>query len=388
VTFRGAKPAARPPLREDKTPDGTAHPNGGGFVAKSAKVAPTAFVGPNARVLDGAEVSGNARIEDHALVRQSAKVSGDAIIGGFARVTDRARVDGRARVRGYARVGDQATVTENARVLDYATVDGRGTVSGDVIIRGFGEIHLQPATPLTGGTVCGEDLEVHFMGSELPELRGGMIYGYLNKDLIKKELADNRYRYAHWTFDRGSKEVLRDDNADCEGVLRGAVKFAEADGRKFAAFDGRSYALVEGHVVDTRNATFDVELAWSGGAAGQRVFEFGDSEASVLLAIAQGGRPAFVVRRGKEASSVMSALPLVPNRWSRVTVSLQDGTARIFVDGKPAGEQKGFAFALEDIQARSGRIGAGVAGAGFQGKLDRLTVYRTGFPSMAEVPAP
>jgi hypothetical protein len=41
---------------------GRAHSNGGGFVANSANVASTAYVGPFARVLGGT-VQGNARIE-------------------------------------------------------------------------------------------------------------------------------------------------------------------------------------------------------------------------------------------------------------------------------------------------------------------------------------
>ena len=386
VSFTGATPAAAPPIREDKPTDGAPHPNGGGFVAKSAKVAPTAFVGPDARVLDGAQVSGNARIEDRAVIRQNARITDNAVVSGFARVTDRAQLSGNARVRGFARLGDQATMTGNARLLEYATLDGRGTVNGDVLIKGFGEIHLQPATELTGGTICGEDLEVHFLGSEQEKVAGGMIYGYLNKDLLKKEVSDNRWLYAHWDFNEPRKQVLHDANADCDGVIRGTAKFMESQARGVMAFDGKSYALVEGHVVDTRDVTFDLQLAWAGGAGGQRVFEFGDSESSLLLAIAQGGRPAFVIRRGKESAAVQSATAISPGKWTRITVTLKDSVARIHIDGKVAGENRQFTLVPEDIRARAGRIGAGVAGIGFSGQIDDFAVFRTGFSSIVDVP--
>ena len=388
VTFRGAKPASAPPLREEKKPEGAPHANGGGFVAKSAKVAPTAFVGPNARVLDGAQVSGNARIEDFAVVRQAAKISDNAIVAGFARVTDRAQLSGNARVRGFARLADQATLTGNARLLEYAMIDGRGTVSGDVLVKGFGEIHLQPATELTGGTICGEDLEVHFMNSDLPQVSGGMLYGYLNSELLKKEKTDNHWLYAHWDFNEPRKQVLKDANADCDGVLRGTPKFADEQGRGTLAFDGKNYALTEGHIADTRDVTFDLQLAWAGGAAGQRVFEFGDADASVLLAIAAGGRPAFVIHRGKESATLQSTAPLAAGKWTRLTVTLKDSVARLYLDGKLAAENKQFALTPEDVRARAGRIGAGVAGPGFTGRLDDFAVYRTAFSTVGEIPAP
>ncbi len=390
VAFRGAKPASAPPQRDEKKPDGKPHPNGGGFVAAGAKVAPTAYVGPNARVLEAAEVSGNARIEDFAVVRQSAKVGDSAIVGGYARITDRAQVSGKARVRDFARLGEQAVLTGHARLLEYATIDGRGTVSGDVLVKGFGEIHLQPATELTGGAICGEDLEVHFMNSELPKVSGGMIYGYMNSELMKKELgdkADNHGLYAHWDFNQPRQHILKDTNADCDAVLRGSAKFIDDKERHVLAFDGKSYALTEGHIADTRDATFDLQLAWAGGAAGQRVFEFGDAEASVLLAIAAGGRPAFVIHRGKESAALQSAAPLTAGQWTRLTVILKDATARLYLDGKLVAENKQFALTPEDVRARAGRIGAGVAGLGFAGRLDELAVYRTAFATVAEIPA-
>jgi carbonic anhydrase/acetyltransferase-like protein (isoleucine patch superfamily) len=386
VSFSGATPASAPPLREDKPSDGDPHPNGGGFVAKSAKVAPTAYVGPNARVLDSAQVSGNARIEDHAVVRQNARIGDNAVVGGFARVTDRAQLSGNARVRGCARVGDQALMTGNARILEYATLDGRGTVSGDVLIKGFGEIHLQPATELTGGTICGEDLEVHFLGSEQEKIAGGMIYGYLNKDLMKKDVSDNRWLYAHWNFNEAHSQVLPDANADCNGIIRGNARFSESQGRGVMTFDGKTYALVEGHIADTRDITFDLQLAWAGGANRQRIFEFGDSENSMLLTFEQGGRPAFVIRRGTESAAVQGTTPVTPGRWTRLTITLKDSIARIYIDGKAAGENRQFPLVPEDVRARAGRIGAGLAGIGFLGELDDFAVFRTGFESVADIP--
>jgi len=64
--------------------DGAPHPNGGGWVASTAKVAPTAYVAPGAMVLDSAEVLDNARVEEYAIVKDSARISGSARAGGQA----------------------------------------------------------------------------------------------------------------------------------------------------------------------------------------------------------------------------------------------------------------------------------------------------------------
>jgi hypothetical protein len=54
------------------------HGNGGGWVADSACVTDTAFIGVNARVYDDARVSGDARVTADAWVFGDARVSADA----------------------------------------------------------------------------------------------------------------------------------------------------------------------------------------------------------------------------------------------------------------------------------------------------------------------
>ena len=53
------------------------HPNGGGWVADTAKVYETSYVGPDAQVYGDAWVSGNARVYGYAEVFGKARVNGD-----------------------------------------------------------------------------------------------------------------------------------------------------------------------------------------------------------------------------------------------------------------------------------------------------------------------
>lgn len=127
VEITGAKPQGFDPV----TVAGKAHPNGGGFVANSANVAATAYVGPFARVLGGS-VKENARIEDRAIVK-GGTISGDAVVKGNAMVAG-------GTISGSAVVSDNAavwsgTITENGRAdgssnISRVTIKGTGRIGG------------------------------------------------------------------------------------------------------------------------------------------------------------------------------------------------------------------------------------------------------------------
>jgi UDP-3-O-[3-hydroxymyristoyl] glucosamine N-acyltransferase len=60
------------------------HKNGGGWVANTARVDDTVYVGPHALVYGKAECSGRVNIVDSAQVSGTAKLSGDVIVSGNA----------------------------------------------------------------------------------------------------------------------------------------------------------------------------------------------------------------------------------------------------------------------------------------------------------------
>jgi UDP-3-O-[3-hydroxymyristoyl] glucosamine N-acyltransferase len=81
------------------------HPNGFGWVQKSAFVSKMAYVGPYAIVSGEARILDSAQIVDEASVTDAAVVAGNAVIGGFASVGGHAKIFGCARVVGDAQVG-------------------------------------------------------------------------------------------------------------------------------------------------------------------------------------------------------------------------------------------------------------------------------------------
>lgn len=76
------------------------NPNGrfGGWVANTARVSPSAYIGPSVEVFGAAQVSDEARITGQTIICDSAQVYGSARVGGRSTLTHNARVGGSARV--------------------------------------------------------------------------------------------------------------------------------------------------------------------------------------------------------------------------------------------------------------------------------------------------
>ena len=70
------------------------HPNGGGWVADTAYVAPSAYVAFNAKVFNYAEVHGDVVISDCARISNYSRISGEIIISNYSRVSGIQRSDG------------------------------------------------------------------------------------------------------------------------------------------------------------------------------------------------------------------------------------------------------------------------------------------------------
>ena len=105
------------------------HSNGGGWVADTAKVHETAYIGPdakvfgNAEVIDYAKVDGNAKVSGHAKVSDYAKVYNDVVIFGAVKVSGNARVFGDAKLFNSAWVSGHAKVFGNATIYESRFID-------------------------------------------------------------------------------------------------------------------------------------------------------------------------------------------------------------------------------------------------------------------------
>jgi acyl-[acyl carrier protein]--UDP-N-acetylglucosamine O-acyltransferase len=88
------------------------HKNGGGWVADSATVHKSVYIGPHAQVFGNAQVLFKARIEGCALVHGNAVVKDNAVIGGVAQVCGDATVEDNVEVWGHTVISMEAKLSE------------------------------------------------------------------------------------------------------------------------------------------------------------------------------------------------------------------------------------------------------------------------------------
>jgi hypothetical protein len=155
---------------------GAPHGNGGGFVAATAEVVASAYVGPDAVVLDHAKVEANARVEGLA------RVTGRAVVRGHAQLRDRAEASGSAEIADHAVIEHDATIRggrvhDRARIGALTIVDGDDTdIGGSVRIAAV--MHTLSNVRLTGSVQLLGDLELHAAPS------AGVFYGYVPAEWI------------------------------------------------------------------------------------------------------------------------------------------------------------------------------------------------------------
>lgn len=125
---------------------GRRHHLGGGFVALTASVGTSVYVGPEAAVLDQAQAHGYAWIWDKAIlygqatVKDHVQMKGQALVGGQATLSDYAVVEGKAHIKGYAVLRDYGKAGGRAVVKGHAQIKEHGRVAGQALFRGEAQV--------------------------------------------------------------------------------------------------------------------------------------------------------------------------------------------------------------------------------------------------------
>jgi len=207
--------------------EGAPHPNGGGFVARTATVADTAYVGPDARVMGNATVSGHARIEDHAVV-ENATVQDHAIVSGHALVNQNATVKDHARVRDFGRVS-RSTLAGHAKVVEHATLESGQTTDGRVTLKGMA---IQYGGQATGSAIMDGNFA---KGNE--RITGGRWMSWswgAGKNPGESE-EDFGGLYLRYTFENPHPTLARDDHGLTWGYLHGDPELRVIESRRIHA---------------------------------------------------------------------------------------------------------------------------------------------------------
>ena len=326
---------------------GSRHPNGGGWVAKGCKVAPSVYVGPDCMVLDGAQVLDNAILEGNAIV--SGK---DVVIKDNARLFGGAVVCGAAEVSGFARVS--RNISNRHLHLTYNR-EGHPDAP-DYEVRVYPDMSIQRGSP--------ERRSYCYLATYV-----GLEANY-GMDREETALLEDLFQ------ERGKalNELL------CyNGVLYGKPGFAVDGERRGYAFNGKNqYAELAPMVADFGAITVDVALKLSG--SGERtIFDFGSSADNCFkLSVSPSGAARLVtIVGGKKAS--LTAPAMAGGKWTTVRVEIDGKTTAIFYNNKKVAS-RGSTFRPLDVFpggcVKRNFIAATREGKKcFQGTMDHVRIY-------------
>jgi hypothetical protein len=369
---------------------GHRHPNGGGFVSDSARVAKTAYLGPNAMVLDGARVEGNACIHQYAVVHGP-----KTVIRGNAKIGGKAWVFGDVTVGGNARIIESASVTTIGRApigrSRASYPEGQGEISGNVVLKGEHFLRLCKATgqvltgdlvmdytPGTSGNVSYFELIPGIANLESGLFKHGRIYG-------RQRLGggtDAAGLYANWQFNQPKTTLLEDSYVNNNGILHGGPKFDGTTEPKCIVFSGKDqYAEAPPSVADFGELTIEMRINRSSDKGG-RLFDFGtsDTECFYLEVEDTTGKPALTALHDGKRLRVAASESVPVDKWVRLRVEMDGAAASIYIAGKQVAKTA-FAFRPREVFIADHPEGNFIACSRnrdqfFKGRLDHFRIYR------------
>lgn len=324
VTLTNAAPMSRPGYGGLKQ-----HPNGGGWISYNANVAPTAYVGPNALVLDRATVSDNAVIDGYAIVAGNAKVSDNAYVGDTAVLFDRAEVSGNARV------------IENACLyVDYK-------VSGNAVVKG-------QALGLYNGTAAGETiLYGDWFEDEGHDLQGGRFSGWHSITTDDKYATKNGDYYTRdYITGLRTRYEFNSNLRDTYGYTDLYSVGNPATDNDTVTFDGSNYAVLDDSVLYYDNMKITLKAKGEG-----EVLNIGDC---IVLTL---GDKAVLNAGGKKIS--INAC----DDWNDIEIDFNDGVVTLSVNGS----KKSGKCSITPLEAT--RSGENYIGKGFTGSVDYMRIF-------------
>ena len=365
------------------------HANGGGWKSTTATVAATAYLGPNAQVLNSAQVTGSARIEDYAVVKNSAQVRDNAVVSGHGLVEANAQVYGNAKVRDWGHVFGYAEIYENAKVIEHGNCgDGNSAthtkVYGNAIVKGT--TYVYDTSTFNGGLIMDGDSA---NGNGTTASSKGVHFGWgWGQDIGRyNALPDNDFLFARHSFEKDNAVFAMDEFGIDHGFLMNGCRTAKDNvspvrGGRVLPLDGTSqYVELHNSVNDFKDSTFALWFKYPGGATEQCLWSMGDgsNKTMVLTANAGGSGPLrFVITDGATTQTLDG--PVIPtNSWKHVAVVFSGTTCSLYLDGVAVATNPAMTLFPDSLNAplmeNANFLGRGNAGNYFQGLLDDFRCY-------------
>jgi len=184
----------------------------------------------------------------------------------------------------------------------------------------------------------------------------------------------NRDWSAIYNFDADA----RDENNQYYGLIQGGtIQTDPARGRVLNLDGTNQFARLPAGVANAR--TFAAVVKWNGGAAWQRIFDFGVNTTSyiMLTPASSNNRLRCDLRVGATTQTIEWTNPLPSNTWSHVALTLSGSNAVLYVNGAPVVTNNSMNFSPLQVRAETNHLGRSkfIADPDFNGQISSFRVY-------------
>ncbi|MCR4644683.1 MAG: hypothetical protein K5695_04655 [Oscillospiraceae bacterium] len=374
--------------QEAASVQGSAHPNGGGFVAASAHVDASVYVGKNARVLGNATVSGNARIDGYATVSGRARVSGDAVVTGHAIVSGNASVTDNAIIGDSAYLNKSASVSGNARVLEGAMLTGEFKASGNATLKGtafcWGTGSASGQAILDGDYYIDSDRVSTF----------GTLYGWTSADSYAASRPYTDGQLAGLEFSESSSKTAADTYTSTYAAAVGSPEWAQerTSGKGVLTFADGQYLIADSSYATLHDADYQTAVLLQGDGT---IFRFGD-DAQYIALTADQGTLTLAANDGSGEQTISAENAYTKGQWVTISAVFSGDTAKLVVNNGSGSKEFTGAMTVDPVDAVTADA-AYTIGKGMTGSMDFFRVnfkevpepeyYYTGSEDVTEKPA-
>ncbi len=313
------------------------HSNGGGFVAETARVDDSVYVGKNAKVLGYATVTGNAQIKDYATVTGAAKVSGKAIISGHAVVAENATVKDNAIVSDSAGVMGNSIVSDNARVLESGLVFNNYNVSGNATVKGV-------SYGLAKGSATGQAItDGDYYDDSSRTLQAGAVYGWASPDAYANSRPYNDGQFAGLEFDTDSSKIAKDNYISTYGVAVNAPLWEETrtSGKGVLTFNGKDqYLLADSSYANYHDVEYQTAFLMRDDATNYVMNFYNTDKTEGIFLGTSGNDLVFMMQNSNTSQALVAENVVEAGKWYTVSVVLSGDEGKLILNGKTVAESK------------------------------------------------
>lgn len=309
-----------------------AHPNGGGLVSSNAQVDTSVYVGPNAMVLGASKVTGNVKILDYAVVQDNATVSDNAVISGYAIVAENAVVSGNARVDDTAMVMGKANVGDNAKVIESACVYGEYKISDYGIAKGN-------AFCMANGSISGQGVvDGDYYDDGGKTVTKGTAYGWVSQQSYVDALSYTDKLITAYDFSNSNNLSFSDKYNSTYGFIEnnGTIETERTSATGVLTLNGSNqYAVVDRSLLYSKDIDLQIAVLPRSSDRKQTLLYLGNENAYLSInAFGENGTPEVILNNGNQKFILASASPLPLGHWATIRFIINDGNARLDINGQ------------------------------------------------------